>query len=258
MDPLRDLMDFAVDAAWQAGKITLEYFQTPIEAMRKADASPVTIADRRAEERLRELISARFPDDAILGEEFGESGPVGSRRRWILDPIDGTVSFVRGVPLYGVMVALEVDGEPAVGVVNFPALGEIVYAARGEGCYWNGRRARVSSEADLGNAAVLATDVTAMAAFGREAAYAGLRDRTRLHRTWGDCYGHALVATGRAEVMLDPIMNIWDTAALMPIVEEAGGTFTDWSGRRTYLAPEAVSTNGVLFERVREVLREKR
>jgi histidinol-phosphatase len=254
MESLRQAMDFAVDAAWQAGKITLEYFQTPLETFRKADASPVTVADRRAEERLRELISARFPDDAVLGEEFGESGPPNARRRWILDPIDGTISFVRGVPIYGVMVALEVDGEPVVGTVNFPALGEIVYAARGEGCYWNGRRARVSTVGALEDAVVLATDVAAMTTFGRAAAYGRLCGASKLQRTWGDCYGHALVATGRAEVMLDPIMNIWDTAALLPILVEAGGTFTDWSGRPTHRAPEALSTNGVLFEQVREVL----
>jgi histidinol-phosphatase len=254
MDSLRQVMDFAVDAAWQAGKITLEYFQTPLETFRKADASPVTVADRRAEERLRELISARFPEDAILGEEFGESGPAGAHRRWILDPIDGTISFVRGVPIYGVMVALEIDGEPIVGVVNFPALGEIVYAARGVGCYWNGRRTHVSSVDRLEDAVVLATDVAAMATYGRAAAYGRLCSGSRLQRTWGDCYGHALVATGRAEVMLDPIMNIWDTAALMPILVEAGGTFTDWSGNPTHRAPEALSTNGALFDKVREVL----
>jgi histidinol phosphatase-like enzyme (inositol monophosphatase family) len=227
-------MDFAVDAVWQAGKITLEYFQTPLETFRKADASPVTVADRRAEERLRELISARFPEDAVLGEEFGESGPAGAHRRWILDPIDGTISFVRGVPIFGVMAALEIDGQPVVGAINFPALGEIVYAARGEGCYWNGRPTRVSSVDKLEDAVVLATDVSAMGLYGRQAAYERLCSASRLQRTWGDCYGHVLVATGRAEVMLDPIMNIWDTAALMPILIEAGGTFTDWLGNPTH------------------------
>jgi histidinol phosphatase-like enzyme (inositol monophosphatase family) len=247
---LRTLMEFALDAAWQAGKITLEYFQTSIVAEAKADASPVTIADRRAEERLRELIAARFPDHAVLGEEFGETAPAGARYRWVLDPIDGTASFVRGVPLYGVMVALEEEGTPVVGVVNFPALNEVVYAARGEGCYWNGRRARVSSVSRLEDALVLATDVSAMPRYGRGGAYARLRDSSKMQRTWGDCYGHALVATGRAEVMLDPVMNIWDCAALAPILEEAGGTFTDWAGNRSHTAPEAMSTNGLLFERV--------
>jgi histidinol-phosphatase len=248
-EPFKDLLDFAVDAAWQAGKITLEYFQTRIAIDSKADDSPVTVADRRAEERLRELIAARFPDHGILGEEFGEANP-GSRARWILDPIDGTASFVRGVPIFGVMVALEIDGDATVGVLNFPALGEMVYAARGEGCYWNGRRARVSEVDDLEDALVLATSVSAMPTYGRGDAYARLEAASRMQRTWGDCYGYALVATGRAEVMLDPVMNIWDTAALLPILEEAGGTLTDWSGVRTHRAPEALATNGRLFERV--------
>ncbi len=246
----RGLMEFAVDAAWQAGKITLEYFQTPIVTDLKADLSPVTIADRRAERLLRELIERTFPDHAILGEEEGETGASDARFRWILDPIDGTASFIHGVPIYGVMVAVEERGEPLVGVVNMPALGEIVYAARGEGCFWNGRRAAVSQISLLDDALVLATDVSTMAKFGRQGAFDRICAASKMQRTWGDCYGHILVATGRAEVMLDPIMNLWDTAALAPIVVEAGGTFTDWAGAATHIAPEALSTNGLVFDDV--------
>jgi histidinol phosphatase-like enzyme (inositol monophosphatase family) len=250
-DPsLRELMEFAVEAAWQAGKITLEYFQASFDLELKADLSPVTVADRRAEQALREAIERRYPDHAVLGEEFGETGPQGARFRWVLDPIDGTASFVRGVPLYGVMVAVERDGESVVGVVNLPALGEVVYAARGEGAHWNGRRARVSAVDRLEDALVLSTGETAMARFGRGAAYERLRAASKTQRTWGDCYGHMLVATGRAEVMLDPIMNLWDNAALLPILVEAGGTFTDWSGNATHTAPEALSTNGLVLDRV--------
>ena len=244
----RELVEFAVDAAWIAGRITLEYFQTPVAHEAKADASPVTIADRRAETALREMIAARYPSHAVLGEEFGRSGPDDARYRWILDPIDGTLSFIAGVPIYGVMVAVECDGEPVAGVVNLPALGELVAAGRGEGCYWNGRRARVSKTERLSEALVVCTDVTGMEKFGRGAAYAKVCSASRMQRTWGDCYGHILVATGRADVMLDPIMNVWDTAALRPILVEAGGTFTDWAGVPTHTAPEAVSTNGTLLE----------
>jgi histidinol phosphatase-like enzyme (inositol monophosphatase family) len=246
----RELMEFAVEAAWQAGKITLEYFQTPVELELKADASPVTVADRRAEQALRDMIGRRYPDHAVLGEEFGQTGPDDARFRWVLDPIDGTASFVRGVPLYGVMVAVEREGDAVVGVVNLPALGELVYAARGEGAHWNGRRARVSGVDRLEDALVCSTGETAMASFGRGAAYERLRGASKMQRTWGDCYGHVLVATGRAEVMLDPIMNLWDNAALLPILVEAGGTFTDWFGNPTHTAPEALSTNGVLLDRV--------
>jgi histidinol phosphatase-like enzyme (inositol monophosphatase family) len=253
-ESLASHLDFAVDAAWRAGKVTLEYFQTPVETDRKADQTPVTIADRRAEELLRDAISRRFPDYGILGEEFGELPSTGCRYRWVVDPIDGTASFIRGVPLYGVMVALEEDGVPVLGVVNLPALGELVAAARGEGCYWNSRRARVSTVSRLQEATVLTTDVDSMARYGRDRAWARVCAASRMQRTWGDCYGHVLVATGRAEVMLDPIMSPWDCAALLPILEEAGGTFTDWAGRRTHMAPEAVSTNSALFRELMEVL----
>jgi histidinol phosphatase-like enzyme (inositol monophosphatase family) len=253
---LRTLQDFAVDATWQAGKITLEYFQTDTAVERKADASPVTLADRRAEEKLRECIQGAFPEHGILGEEFGE---VLGRTpyRWVLDPLDGTRSFIQGVPLYGVMMGLEHHGRAVLGVVHFPALGETVYAAKGEGCYWNGRRAHVSTVAQLGDAVVLATSVRSLYDEGRGAVFEALQGQTRLQRTWGDCYGHILVATGRAEVMLDPILNIWDCAALQPILEEAGGTFTDWHGTATHTGGNGLSTNGYLFQPVMEIIRSR-
>jgi len=250
---LRDLLDFAVDIAWQAGKITLEYFQTNLAITSKADLSPVTVADRRAEERLRELISARFPDHLILGEEFGEQGGP-SRYRWIIDPIDGTRSFIHGVGFYGVLIGLELDGECVIGVANFPALNEIVYAAEGLGCYWNGRRAQVSQVSSLKDALLLMTDIPFLYRLGRGKAYEQLAAATLLQRTWGDCYGHILVATGRAEIMLDPVMNIWDCAALLPIVQEAGGTFTDWNGNATIRGGNAISTNRLLFDKVMEIV----
>ena len=137
-DELRSLLDFAHQIAWRAGKITLRYFQGDFVVDRKADETPVTIADRESEAFLRAAIAAHYPDHAILGEEEGLTGGADATYRWILDPIDGTKSFVHGVPLYGVMVGLVREGEPVVGVVHLPALGEVVYAARGHGCYWNG------------------------------------------------------------------------------------------------------------------------
>jgi histidinol-phosphatase len=175
--------------------------------------------------------------------------------RWVLDPLDGTRSFIQGVPLYGVMMGLEYHGRTVLGVVHFPALGETVYAAKGEGCYWNGRRAHVSTVAQLGDAVVLATSVRSLYDEGRGAVFEALQGQTRLQRTWGDCYGHILVATGRAEVMLDPILNIWDCAALQPILEEAGGTFTDWQGTATHTGGNGLSTNGHLFQPVMETIR---
>ncbi len=246
---LRSAMDFAVGAAQDAGRLTLGYFKAGIASERKPDDSPVTVADRAAEELLRGRIEQQYPDHGILGEEFGEK-PGSGAARWILDPIDGTVSFVSGVPLYSVLVALEWTGEVVLGVIHLPALGETVYAARGLGCWWNGRAARVSDIADLSEARIACTSVKTMEKAGRTAAYERLRTRCRLDRGWSDAYGYALLATGRVDVVVDPIMSIWDNAALVPVVCEAGGTFTDWAGNATHTAPEALATNGKLVEAV--------
>ncbi|CBE67141.1 MAG: histidinol-phosphatase [Candidatus Methylomirabilis oxygeniifera] len=253
-EELRTLLDFAVDAARQAGEITMEYFQTALSPERKPDRTFVTAADRQAEERLRALIRQAYPDHGILGEEFGEQQG-SSGWTWIIDPLDGTASFLHGVPLFGVLLGLEVEGEVVLGVANFPALGEVVYAARGLGCFWNGRRAVVSGVDDLKEALLLYTDGAGFEPYGREAAFRHLTAAARMHRSWGDCYGHILVATGRAEVMLDPVMNIWDCAALLPILREAGGTFTDWQGRPTIRGGDAISTNRRLLDQVMHVVK---
>ncbi|HXM35657.1 MAG TPA: inositol monophosphatase family protein [Pyrinomonadaceae bacterium] len=251
---LKDLLAFAVELARGAGEITLKYFRRAPQTDTKADGSFVTIADRETEGYLRRSISRRFPADGLLGEEEGESEG-SSRRRWIIDPIDGTFSFVHGVPFYGVMIGLEIAGQLCLGVVNIPALNEIVYAAKGVGCFYNGEPACVSQTATLEESLLLSTDFGTCAQYGFEMATGQLQRRAKARRTWGDCYGHVLVATGRAEVMLDPVMNLWDCAALLPILEEAGGTFTDWSGARTIHGGNAISTNGVLFAEVMSVVR---
>jgi histidinol phosphatase-like enzyme (inositol monophosphatase family) len=249
------LMDFAVSLARGAGAITHRYFGGAFTVDRKADDSFVTQADREAESYIRRAIEESFPDDWILGEEEGERAGTSSRR-WIIDPIDGTYSFVHGVPLYGVLIGLEVETKPCVGVVNLPELNEIVYAARGAGCFLNGEPVRVSSTAALEQALLLATDFGACGRYGFGRAAARLQSAAAARRTWGDAYGHVLVATGRAEVMLDPVMNVWDCAALMPILQEAGGTFTDWEGVPTIHGGNAISTNGALFESVMETIRQ--
>jgi histidinol-phosphatase len=246
---LERLLAFAVELAREAGEITLKYFRSSLVPERKADGSFVTEADRTAERHVRARLEESFPHDAVLGEEEGARAG-SSGRQWIIDPLDGTYSFVHGVPLYGVLIGLEVLDEPAVGVVNLPALGEMVYAARGLGCFWNGARVYVSQTARLEDALLLSTDFGACERYGFGRAAATLESRASARRTWGDCYGHVLVATGRADVMLDPIMNVWDCAPLLPILEEAGGTFTDWRGQRTIRGGNAISTNGTLFNEV--------
>jgi len=220
---------------------------------RKADGSYVTIADREAEAYLRRQIAERFPADGVLGEEEGEhTGRSG--RRWIVDPIDGTFAFVHGVPLYGVLVACEIDGAPTIGVVHMPALNETVSAATGAGCFFNGEPAQVSNTRSLTDALLLCTNFHECARRGFAHAAEVLQQRARSCRTWGDCYGYVLVATGRADVMLDPVMNLWDCAPLLPIMEEAGGTFTDWRGIRTVNAGNSIATNGFLFEEVMKII----
>ena len=252
-------MQFAIAAAREAGEITLRYFRTELRVETKADRSPVTVADRQSETRLRELIGREYPGHGILGEEQGDqqgSGPY----RWIIDPLDGTKSFIHGVPLYGVLVGLEEvgereeDGRVLLGVAHFPALGETVWAARGMGCFWNGRPARVSEVTELGEATVVYTSYRGIVKKGRAEVLERLAEAALLERSWGDCYGYLLVATGRAEVMLDPVTNPWDVAAVQPILEEAGGSFTDWRGRATIYGGDGMATNGRLREAVMEIV----
>lgn len=249
-----DLLDVAVDLAEKAGEITLRYFQGRFAVETKADTSPVTVADREAEAHIRGAIESRFPQDGIVGEEFGEIRPQ-AKRLWIVDPIDGTFSFVHGVPLYGVLIGVEEDNQPLLGVIHLPALGETVAAAMGEGCRWRGQRAQVSGTSELSDALWLTTDLD----FDADAAGYSALDRligaAGPARVWGDCYGYVLVATGRADVMIDPRMYVWDCAALLPIIEEANGRFTDWQGRRTIRGGNAVASNGVLHDQVLALLK---
>jgi histidinol-phosphatase len=251
---LAEILDFAVESAQLAGAFTLGYFRAGAAYEMKSDNTPVTAADRGAEQRLRERIEARFPTHGIVGEEYGEKTGR-DPARWILDPIDGTVSFISGVPLYSVLVGFEWAGEMLAGVIHLPALGETVYAARGLGCRWNGRPAHVSDVSDLAHGRLVVTSPKLIYQHGRGPAYERLRDACYADRGWSDAYGYALLATGRAEIVLDPVMALWDTAALLPIVTEAGGTLTDWAGHPTHTAPEAVATNGRLFDAALALLR---
>jgi histidinol phosphatase-like enzyme (inositol monophosphatase family) len=258
-EPWRSRLEVALEACWRAGKITLEYFQTEVQVELKNDHTPVTIADRRAEEEIRRWLTRYFPDDAIVGEEGGSTIPAGrTSTTWYIDPIDGTKSFVCGVPFYGALLACEMRGRVVLGVAHFPALNETVWAVQNAGCYWNGRRARVSNVTKLEEAVLLTTDFYRMQVMGHEEALADLCRSTKLQRTWGDAYGHILVATGRAEIMLDPRMAVWDNGPLLPILEEAGGRFTDWQGNATIHGNNAFATNGHLHETVKQILNGER
>jgi histidinol phosphatase-like enzyme (inositol monophosphatase family) len=251
-----DLLRAAEELARLTGGVALRHYRSALDVERKADGSPVTAADRAAEQTAREWVRRRFPEDGVLGEEFGEER-AGARRRWIIDPIDGTKSFVRGVPLWGSLAAL-CEGETVLaGAAFFPAVDELVVAAPGAGCWWNGRRCSVSPVDDLGAATAVTTDERFRHHPARRAAWARLGARVDVARSWGDCFGYLLVATGRAEIMCDPELSPWDAAALLPIIVEAGGTFTDWSGRSTAFGGSAIATNGALADVARGLLAER-
>ena len=243
----------AAELARITGMVALRHYRTNLAVETKADGSPVTVADRAAETAARAWVQSRFPQDGVLGEELGEERP-GAARRWIIDPIDGTKSFVRGAPLWGSLVALCEGERVLAGAAYFPAVDELVAAAPGAGCWWNGSRCQVSTVGALADATVLTTDERFSERPERAAPWRALARVASVSRTWGDCFGYLLVATGRAEVMCDGTMSVWDAAALQPIIEEAGGVFTDWLGVPTAFGGSAVATNRALADEVRTVL----
>ncbi len=250
-------MQAVAEVARIAGNEALRHYGKNVSIETKGDGSPVTIADRGAEELARRWIESRFPSDGIVGEEFGVIRP-DARRRWIIDPIDGTKSFVRTVPLWGTLVAIAEGDTVVAGAAYFPAIGEIAVAAVGAGCWWNDSRCSVSTISDISAATVLTSDLQFKAAPERQQGWNDLSDSAAISRTWGDCYGYLLVATGRAEVMADPIVSAWDVAALMPLITEAGGAFTSWDGKETAFGGSAIATNGALSREVREILTGRR
>ena len=266
VDEVKARLGFAIRTAREAGALTLRFFQqTDLDVKRKIDRSPVTRADMEAEHLIRRSLANSFSADAIIGEELGEQ--IGSTGyTWYLDPIDGTESFIRGVPLFGTMIGLEHDEESVAGVIVFPALGELVYGGRGGGTWYatgqdislgsrredqpSARVARVSKIDSLGDACFSTTSVQGFDDIGQRVAFDRLHSAVRVSRGWTDCYGHYLVATGRIDVMVDPIMSVWDNAPLKPIVEGAGGRFTSLTGGPTIHAGSALSTNGILHGEV--------
>lgn len=247
------LMEAALDVARHASLIALRYFKQDLIIEAKGDGSPVTLADRAAEQMAREWIHARFPADGVLGEEFGET-PGTSGRRWLLDPIDGTKSFVRGVPLWGTCVAVCEGDDVLAGAAAYPAVEEFIAAAPGAGCWHNGVRCAVSQIQAVSDATVLVTDAHNFSSTSRRDGWEALSRAAAVSRGWGDCYGYLLVATGRAEVMVDPILNPWDAPPFLPIIEEAGGVFTGWNGQRSAFLGDAIATNRALADAARTIL----
>lgn len=240
---------FAIDAAYRAGRSTLAHFQTGAAVELKSDATPVTVADRGAERLIREAIEAKYPTDAILGEEEGETRR--SDDRWVIDPIDGTKSFVSGVPLYATLLAYEQAGVPIVGVCYFPALDELLYAEAGGGAFLNGRPIHTRTTPSEHGAILCCGGIARLQQQGRLQTLLDLAEKALALRTWCDAYGHALVASGRVDAMIDPVLSRWDISAVDVIVREAGGKFTDFAGNPNPHT-EAISSNGAIHSRLLE------
>ena len=239
-------LDAAVDAARAAGRIALKYFRGGFEVAKKADDTPVTPADREAEQAIVEILGRAFPDCGVLGEEFGGRGT--KEVRWIIDPIDGTKNFVRGIGIWATLIALEERGEVTVGVIHNPVTAELYTARRGAGAFLNGERIRVSDVAELGRAFFLHAGLGIVRKGGHWDGFARLIDTTDRQRGFGDYMGYGLVAEGKAEIYAELDLKPWDLAAPKILVEEAGGRFTDFAGRPTIYTGTALATNGRLHD----------
>jgi histidinol-phosphatase len=250
----RSRYEAAREAVGRAGELALRYFeQAQLQVEWKHDDSPVTIADREAEQLLRRALHDAFPQDGFLGEEYGDS-PGSSGFRWVIDPIDGTRNFVRGIPIWATLVGLEYQGEQIAGVAEAPALRTVWRALRGDGAYRGGRRIRVSDESDLSKSLMFYSSLSWFLKAGKQDVFLELTQRTERQRGFGDFYGHVLTAEGAGEIMVEHGVHAWDVAALKPIVEEAGGRMTDWDGGWDVNRPDVIVSNGKRHDEILAIL----
>jgi len=249
-------MDFITETVVLAGKITLGYFQSDLQPEYKNDRSPVTIADRKAEEFIRSRIEKTYPRHAIIGEEYGGEVTSSASHRWLIDPIDGTKSFMRGIPFYAVLLGLEIEGGVEVGAAYFPALDELIAAASGFGCWWNGRKARLSRIASLSSAYFSASSLQTFVQNNQRPVFDRLSARCYHQIGYVDAYGYLAVATGRIELMMDAVVSVWDCAPFPAIFREVGGYFGDWQGNETIYAGRSLATTRILLPEVLETIRD--
>ncbi len=254
MQELNELRHFCKWLADESGKIIKHYWRTGITVENKPDQSPVTIADKKAEEFMREAIMKKFPNHGILGEEFGEHNP-NAGYKWVLDPIDGTKSFICGTVTFGTLIALLKNGEPILGVINQPILNEFLIGDN-HATELNGKQVHVKECNNLSEAVLLTTDQLNIEKYHSIKNFNELIHKVKLYRQWGDCYGYYLVATGYADIMIDPIMNPWDLFALIPIIRGAGGTITDYHGNDPMKGNSIVATGGKIHNEVIELLKD--
>ncbi|MCX7876892.1 MAG: histidinol-phosphatase [Melioribacteraceae bacterium] len=254
MKELEELKTFCKELSIISGNIIKNYWRKDIKVESKKDESPVTIADKKSEEIMRELIMKEFPEHGILGEEFGEHNSE-AEYKWILDPIDGTKSFICGTVTFGTLIALTKNNIPIVGVINQPILNEFLIGDNFSSTL-NDKKVLVSEIDKIENSVLLTTDYFNIEKYQNKNGFDNLIKKTKLFRMWGDCYGYYLVATGFSEIMIDPIMNVWDSAALIPIINGAGGKITDYFGNDPFSGNSIVATNGKIHDDVIKILNE--
>ena len=249
---LTELTPFLKLLADNSSEIIRIYFRSPISVENKKDLSPVTIADKRTEELMRELIMKEFPDHGIIGEEFGNVNE-NAEYVWVLDPIDGTKSFISGALSFGTLIALLKNGKPIIGVINHPVLNEFLVGDNNV-TKLNDQTVRVKKNGKLSEALLLATDHFDIGKYQDQKRFDKLAQAVRLYRNWGDCYGYYLLATGFADIMIDPVMSIWDSMALIPIINGAGGVITDYQGKDAVKGSSIVATVPELHTEVINIL----
>lgn len=252
---MSEFLTTAVKAARKAERVILKHFDTGVAVETKPDNSPVTIADKEAERIIKKTILGRFPDHGFLGEETGESD-ADSEYVWVVDPIDGTKNYVRGIPLFGTLIALMKNDELVLGVINMPVLKELSYAEKGQGAYCNDKPVSVSAIAELKGAYVGFGGVKKFQQKGMADTLLSITDAVWSDRGLGDCWSYALVARGKLDALIDVKIKIWDVAAPAVIIEEAGGKFTDLYGRAINRdVTSVVATNGLLHDEVLDYFR---
>jgi len=247
-----ELKPFLGNLALQSSQIIKQYFRTKINVDSKSDLSPVTIADKKAEEVMRELIMKEFPSHGIIGEEFGNYNPE-AEYVWVLDPIDGTKSFISGALSFGTLIALLHNGKPIIGVINHPILNEFLYGDN-QICLLNNSKVRIRECDSISDSTLLTTDHLNIEKYLNPKGFNKLIKEVKLYRNWGDCYGYYLLATGFADIMIDPIMSLWDSMALIPIIKGAGGVITDYQGNDAVKGNSIVAANPILHPIVIEML----
>jgi histidinol-phosphatase len=243
----------ALDATRAAGEIAMKYYRGGFEVTIKADQTPVTQADREAETVIRGILSRATPGFGFLGEEFGQEGSISNR--WIIDPIDGTKNFVRHIPIWAVLIALEEEGQVTTGVVHNPVTGELFWARKGEGAWANGERIRVSTCAAMRDAMLLHSSLNLLKRVGYWDGFVRLVDATSRQRGFGDYYGYCLVAAGKGEIYAEADLKPWDAAPMKILIEEAGGRLTDFEGKPDIYTGSVLATNGLLHDEALRLLR---